>query len=171
MTFSRRTFAICLAVCVVSTASCADSESADVSVSGNSVVTTESMPTEDTVVTAIDEKSDCATALAAFSAVSNILMSGLAKPQSFETDRYEANLGLTRVAITTEIEKEYSAFLAGYGAAGEALTSARTIGAATTKGIEAVDQATAILNDAAVIQAAQLVAAFLVNDCTVTTAQ
>ena len=94
-------------------------------------------------------------------------MSGLAKPSSFEADRYVANLKLTGGVITSDIEDDYTAFVNGYGAAGAALATARQEGVETSKGVIAIDEATAILNDVAVTQAAQKVAVFLANDCDV----
>lgn len=132
----------------------------------DSLVTTDSIAsTEDTVLIAVADADECATALAAFSAVSNILMSGLAKPSSFEADRYAANLELTGGVITPDVEDDYAVFVNGYGAAGDALAMARQVGAGTSKGEAAIDEATAILNDVAVTQAAETVATFLASDC------
>lgn len=131
-------------------------------------MTTDSLAvTDDTVLIAVADADECATALAAFSAVSNILMSGLAKPSSFEADRYAANLELTSGVIAPDIEDDYVIFVNGYGAAGTALATAREVGAGTSKGRAAIDEATAILNDVAVTQAAEEVATFLASDCDV----
>lgn len=94
-------------------------------------------------------------------------MSGLAKPSSFEADRYADNLELTSGVIADEIADDYAIFKTGYGTAGEALATAREVGAGSSKGEAAIDQATAVLNDASVTRAAQRVASFLANDCTV----
>jgi hypothetical protein len=152
---------------VVVSAACSSSDNANISRTSDVVVTSEPIPTDDTAMVAVDNASDCETALAAFSAVSNILMSGLAKPSSFEADRYQANLGLTGDVIAPEIEDDYAIFVTGYSTAGEALATARQMGAGTVKGAEAIDQATAILNDVAVTRAAQKVATFLAGDCAV----
>jgi len=162
----RHAFAIALTVGVVATSSCSDSDNAQVTSSGDTAVSVDSsIATDDTVFIAVADANECATALAAFSAVSNILMSGLAKPSSFEADRYVANLELTGDVITSDIKDDYAIFVTGYGAAGEALATAREVGAGTSKGEVAIDEATAILNDAAVTRAARRVATFLASDC------
>lgn len=166
MKVPRHAFSVLLALSAVVTASCENSENSEVMSPQDSVITTDSLPTtDDTVLIAVADADECATALAAFSAVSNILMSGLAKPSSFEADRYVANLELTRDVITSDIESDYVIFVDGYGAAGEALATAREVGAGTSKGEVAIDKATAILNDVAVTSAAERVARFLSSDC------
>jgi len=155
-------------MCVATFSSCSGSYNSEVGASRDAVAPTDSVSvTDDTTLIAVADASECATALAAFSAVSNILMSGLAKPSSFEADRYVANLKLTGGVITPDIEDDYMVFVNGYGAAGTALATARQVGAGTSKGEIAIDEATAILNDVAVTQAAQKVAVFLASDCNV----
>lgn len=167
MNFHRRTFAVLLTACAVVLGSCSSSSDSQVLAPSDSVAQSVPGATEDTVLVAVEGASECATALAAFSAVSNILMSGLAKPSSFEADRYADNLELTSGVIAPEIADDYAVFATGYGTAGEALATVRKVGAGSSKGAAAIDQAAAILNDASVTQAAQSVAAFLANDCSV----
>jgi hypothetical protein len=108
---------------------------------------------------------ECATALAAFSAVSNILMSGLAKPSSFEVDRYTANLEATKDIVTASIQTDFSVYYAGYSDAGSELAVAKRFGTRNSRGADAIDKATAILNDVSVTRAAMRVATFLASDC------
>jgi hypothetical protein len=92
-------------------------------------------------------------------------MSGLAKPSSFETDRYKRNLEITRLIAVGPIDTDFSVYFDGYSAAGDALDTAQKAGAGTRQGAQALDEATAILNDLSVTRAAQRVASFLANDC------
>ncbi len=154
-------------MCLTATSACTSTDQSGVVDTTDAVDGSVPIATDDTVLIAVEGASECATALAAFSAVSNILMSGLAKPSSFEAERYEQNLELTSGVITAEIAAVYEVFKTGYGTAGEALATARDVGVGTAQGEDAVDEATAILNDVTVTDAAQEVATFLANDCVI----
>ncbi len=93
-------------------------------------------------------------------------MSGLAKQSSFDVQRYDENLDATLIAATTDLAALYDVFVVSYRAAGQALAQSRAAGGAgTVKGALALDQASEILNDDAVTQAAEGVATYLANGC------
>lgn len=170
MSRSAKLFVCCLALTSVLSACSSTSESGGVTGPGNSV----SLPadediSEDTSVE-IAQSDNCADALAAFSAVSNMLMSGLSRPSTFEFDTYQMHLDTAVTAATVPsasvVQDDFKVFEVGYRSAGEAVEESRKAGGTgTVRGANAMDKAAATLNDVAVTTAAENVAEFFANGC------
>ena len=109
---------------------------------------------------------DCSQSLAAFSAVSNMLMSGLSRPSMFDLEAYEAQLDVAVTAAIPSLQSDFEVFENGYRTAGEAVEQSRKLGGVGSEsGAESMDEAAALLNDVEVTTAAENVATFLANGC------
>jgi len=99
-----------------------------------------------------------------------MLMSALVKLSTFNVVRYETHLTVAGRAMVPQMKTTYTAFQRGYRTAGRALAEAIEAGGSrTAEGALAVDRATAALNDVKVTGAAESVAGYFSEGCTINT--
>lgn len=86
----------------------------------------------------------------------------------FDAVTFEAQLNLAVTASTPSMQSDFEVFENGYRTAGEAVEQSRKAGGVgTARGAESMDEAAAVLNDATVTTAAENVAIFLANGCSI----